>query len=158
MAECACYDDCACDPCKCMSCSRCGDDCSCCCACAAGVKANPAGKNPKNGAWIVEYTSSDPSQDETVAYDSREEAVAAAADFAGEKAKSELDGIEWEPEDEAPELLQEIVAAAGDGRHDAAVSLWLEYQNEYDPDEKIAIGPSGSVGSGPADFFPRETA
>jgi len=102
--------------------------------------------------WIIEFTSIDPSQDATVAYDSREEAVKVAVDFIKDEAKGELEGIGWEPDDEAPKMLRDILGLLEQGKKEEAIQVWLEYQGEYDPREKIALGPSGLVSGKPRDF------
>lgn len=109
-------------------------------------------KKKKRNLWIIQFGSIDPSQDATVAYESREEAVEIAADFVRDQAKSELEGIGWEPGDEAPEKLKEILELLKQGKKEGAIVEWLDYQGEYDPSEKIAIGPSGSVSDSPGDF------
>lgn len=109
-------------------------------------------KRKKRELWIIQFGSIDPSLDSTVAYESREEAVNVAADFVRDQAKEELEGIGWEPGDEAPEKLKGILELLRQGKKEDAIIEWLDYQNEYDPREKIAIGPSGSVSDSPGDF------
>lgn len=106
----------------------------------------------KKDLWIIEYTSIDPSRDETLAYPNREEAMVEAEDFIRKKAKDELDMFEWKPDDEQPEILNGILEDLDKGKIDDAIVGWLEYQGEYDPDERIAIGPSGSVSDKAHDF------
>lgn len=102
--------------------------------------------------WIIEYKNIDPSRDAIVAYESRKEAIEAAADFVRAAAEGELEGIGWEPEDEAPKMLKEILRSFEEGSLEDAIVEWLEYQSEYDPNERIAIGPSGSVSDRAHDF------
>lgn len=106
----------------------------------------------KRDLWIIEFTSIDPSQDATVAYKSREEAIDIAAEFAKDQAKNDLEQFEWKPGEEAPERLKSILGLLEQGKKEEAILEWLDYQGEYDPDEKIAIGPSGSVSDSPWDF------
>ena len=101
--------------------------------------------------WVIEFSSPDPSSESTNAYHSREEAVEHACRWIKYTAKQELDGIEWS-DDEAPKLLREALAAIEEGRQDDAILSWLEFQQEYDPDEQISIGPSGEVSPLPGDF------
>lgn len=109
-------------------------------------------KHKKRDLWIIQFGSIDPSQDTTLAYESREEAVNIAADFVRGRAQEELEGIGWGPEDEAPEKLKGILELLKQGKKEDAIIEWLDYQGEYDPNEKIAIGPSGSVSDRPGDF------
>jgi hypothetical protein len=109
-------------------------------------------KGKKRELWVIEYTGMDPSRDATVAYRSREEAVGAAADFIREAANYWLEALEWDPADKAPEMLKEILRDLDEGKVDNAIMGWLDYQGEYDPDDRIAIGPSGSVSQSPHDF------
>lgn len=109
-------------------------------------------KKKKLDLWIIQFGNIDPSQGATVAYESREEAVEIAADFVRDQATSELEEIGWEPGDEAPEKLSGILDLLKQGKKEHAIVEWLDYQGEYDPSEKIAIGPSGSVSDSPGDF------
>lgn len=112
---------------------------------------------PKKGSrgrdlWVIEFSSVDTSQDATVAYGSRKEAIDAAVDFVKYHAKEERGAFEWKPEDPAPEVLDQILTDIKQGKMEEAIMGWLDYQSEYDPDEKIAIGPSGSVSDSAGDF------
>lgn len=109
-------------------------------------------KKTKRDLWIIEFTSIDPSRDSTVAYDSRQEAMDVAASFVKDHAKEELERFEWGPEDEAPGKLKAILGFLKQGKKEDALLEWLDYQGEYNPDESIAIGPSGSVSDSPWDF------
>lgn len=102
--------------------------------------------------WVIEFTSIDSSQDSIVAYESRKEAVGVAVDFIQDEARRWLEELEWEPGDQAPEMLEGILKSVADKKFDEAIVGWLEYQGEYEPDERIAIGPSGSVSDSPGDF------
>lgn len=109
-------------------------------------------KRKRRDLWVIEFTSIDPSRDATVAYEGRDEAVGVAADFVRDNAKGELEQFEWEPGDEAPETLKAILGLLDRGKKEEAVVGWLEYQGEHEPNERIAIGPSGSVSDSPWDF------
>jgi hypothetical protein len=109
-------------------------------------------KGKKHDLWIIEFTSIDPSRDTTLAYRSRAEAVEAAVDFIRGGANHWLEALEWEPDNPAPEMLKSVLRALDDGRRDDAIIGWLEYQEEYNPDDRIAIGPSGSVSQSPLDY------
>ncbi len=106
----------------------------------------------KGERWVIEFKSVDPSRDIKVAYDNRAKAVEAALDFIKDAAKSELKDIEWQEGDDAPEMLNEVLDAIKDQDADEAIIGWLRYQQEYNPEEGIAIGPSGSVSDSPWDF------
>jgi len=108
-------------------------------------------KHQDDEMWVIEFTSPDPACTFTNAYPSRQKALEAAGDFIKYQAKEELDGIGWES-DEAPTLLKAALEAVAKGRLDDAVTSWLEYQDEYDPSEKIAIGPSGQTSGRSMDF------
>lgn len=101
--------------------------------------------------WVIEYSSPDTSHEGIVAYRSRKEAINAAIAWIGYEALEALEGIEWS-EDEAPKLLTEILQAIKEGRYDDAIVSWLEFQEEYTPEDGISIGPSGSVSKSPHDF------
>lgn len=110
-------------------------------------------KKKKRDLWIIEYTGNDPSREATVAYRSRAEALRAATDFIREAVKYDLEGFNWGPEDEQPGMLKEILQDLDKGKVDDAIVGWLEYQGEYEPDERIAIGPSGLVSDSPHDYY-----
>jgi hypothetical protein len=106
-------------------------------------------KRPRE-RWSIEYRNIDPGREETVAYKGRQEAMAAALYFIKDAAKSELEDIEWEEGDEAPETLKSILKSVEEEDSDEAVIGWLEYQRDYGPlDREIAIGPSGYVSDMP---------
>lgn len=112
-------------------------------------------KKKKRGSrtpWIIEITSVDPSRDATTAYRSRKAAIEEAIHFITGAAKDELEGIEWEKDDEAPTALKAILDDIAAGRFDAAITGWLDYQGDFDPGDKIALGPSGSVSDKSHDF------
>jgi len=115
------------------------------------LKVGPTKSNPKKGTWIIEWTEDDSSRDTTVAYDTKEEAIEIAAEFAAKKAHDELTCFEWD-DDEAVEMLEEVIKLYEEKDPVGAIKAWLDYQNEYDPDERIAIGPSGSVSDRATDF------
>lgn len=116
------------------------------------LKGEDVAKKKKRELWIIQFGNIDRSRDATVAYESREEAVEIAADFARDQAKIELEQIEWDPGDEAPKKLKEILELLKQGKKEDAIVEWLDYQGDYDPREKIAIGPSGYVSDSPGDF------
>lgn len=120
------------------------------------AKAELSGK--RRDPWIIKFTDSGAREEGIVSYRNREEAIKAAVDFVGTEAKNELDRFEWEPDDEAPTLLKEILKSISNKKHDEAIVSWLEYQSNFDPEEKIAIGPSGSVSDSPWDFSPRKAS
>lgn len=106
----------------------------------------------RRDTWLVQYENPDPSRDGTLSYENRARAVEAAARFARRQAERELDDLEWDPGEEAPELLREVIALANAGLDREAVLGWLEYQSEYDPPERIKIGPRGFLSDQPHDF------
>lgn len=108
-------------------------------------------KKSRKDLWIVEFQSPDSSHEGIVAYANRAEAVGAACGFIKYQAKEELEGIEW-TEPEAPDLLKQALAAIEAHKWDEAIYAWLEFQNEFDPQDKIAIGPSGDVSDRASDF------
>ena len=108
-------------------------------------------KRPKRDLWVIEFESPDSSQCFTNAYPSKEKAVAAAVAFIEYTAKDELEGIDWD-EPEAPALLKAALDAIKSKKFDDAIMSWLEYQGDFDPQEKISIGPSGSVSDSPHDY------
>lgn len=118
------------------------------------VSASAIGKGEtfKQERWVIEYGGQDPRQEATVAYDNRGEAVQAAIDFIKRQAQEELERFEWEPDDPAPEDLKQILGHIEQGRTVDAIVEWLEYQGDYNPDETIALGPSGSVSANPSEF------
>lgn len=101
--------------------------------------------------WVIEFTSPDPALTFTNAYANRQEAIQAATAFISVQAEEELDGTEWD-EPEAPALLNRAIEAIAKGALDDAVEAWLEYQDEFDPSEKIALGPSGQTSGRALDF------
>lgn len=107
----------------------------------------------RRDAWLVRFESVDPSRDATLSYKNRALAVSAAARFARSEAERELEDIQWDPGEEAPEMLRGVVALANAGSDREAVLGWLEYQSEYDPPERIEIGPSGFLSGSPHDFL-----
>lgn len=109
-------------------------------------------KRKTHDLWIIEFRSIDPSRDATVAYESRAEAIKVAINFIQNNAKDELERFEFEPGDEAEELLRNILRDLEAGKVEDAIMGWLDYQGEFEPDEKFAIGPSGSVSNSPMDF------
>lgn len=112
------------------------------------VSASPVGKaskGQKGGKWVIELSNIDSSRNITRAYNSREDALEVAANWAKEMAKHELDQFEWDEGDEAPEDLKAIILAAESADYLDAVQKWLDYQGDYDPGETMALGPSGSV-------------
>src|SRR3990170_4834253 len=106
-------------------------------------------KMKKRDTWIIEWTGVDPSRDATVAYPSRAEAVDIAAEFIREAAEYWLEALEWDSENKAPGMLKEILRDLDERKVDDAIMGWLEYQEEFDPDDRMAIGPSGSVSDSP---------
>lgn len=100
--------------------------------------------------WIITFTNIDPSRNATLAYRDRAEALGVAAEFVKGAAQRELEDIDWEDE-EAPTMLRDVLAKV-DVDPAAAIMGWLEYQQEYDPSETIALGPSGAVSASPGDF------
>lgn len=108
-------------------------------------------KGASRNRWIIEFRSIDPSRDAIVAYKTKVEAIYVAADFVADTAKLELDT--FGDDFEAAEDLKELIAMVKSGMLVEAVEGWLEYQNEYDPEDKIAIGPAGSVSDKPHDFM-----
>lgn len=111
-------------------------------------------KQPKRSKelWVIEYSSPDPSHESINAYESRKEAITAAIAFIGYEALEALEGIEWDM-DEAPKLLKEILQSIKDGKYDDAIISWLDFQQEYDNEDQIAIGPSGQVSKSAGDFI-----
>jgi len=101
--------------------------------------------------WVVQFSSPDPSHEGINAYKSRAEAVRAAVAFIGYEAMESLEGIDWD-KDDAPAQLREILQFIKDGKYDDAIVAWLEFQQEYTPEDVIAIGPSGEVSSSPHEF------
>lgn len=108
-------------------------------------------KGSSRNRWIIEVRSIDPSRDAVVAYKTKVEAVYAAADFVATAAKFELDT--FGDDFEAAEDLKELIAMVKSGMLVEAVEGWLEYQSEHDPEEKIAIGPAGSISDQSHDFL-----
>lgn len=102
--------------------------------------------------WIIEFDSPDSSLCFTNAYPSKEAAVKMAISWIRNVANLELDQFEWKPGEAAPEMLKEILKAIDEKRFDDAIYDWLEYQSEYDPEETIAIGPSGQVSDSASDY------
>lgn len=111
-----------------------------------------AKKSKSRELWAVQFISPDTSREGIMAYHSRKEAIASAVDFIAYEAKEALEGIGWDPDDEAPKLLKAALDAIAAKKFDDAVRAWLEYQDEYDPQDQIAIGPSGDVSSRAMDF------
>lgn len=105
--------------------------------------------------WVIEFLSPDTSHEGINAYPSRKEAVTTAIAWIGYEAMEALEGIDWS-RDEAPKLLREILQAIKDNRYDDAIVSWLEFQQEYTPEDGISIGPSGQVSSSPHDFVPEK--
>lgn len=114
--------------------------------------AKASSSESKKEKWIIEYTDIDSSRDATVAYDSRAKAIEAAFDFVRIQAQDEHSAFVWEQHDEAPKKLLKILEDVKAEKKDAAIVGWLEYQSEFDPQEKIALGPSGSVSDRAHDF------
>lgn len=106
----------------------------------------------KNALWVIEFTSPDPSSESTNAYHTRKEAIDHACAWIKYNAEQDLESIGWGDDDEAPKLLRQALDAIKAKRFASAVWAWLEYQNEYDPSEKIAIGPSGYVSDRASDW------
>lgn len=102
--------------------------------------------------WVIEFGSPDPSCCSTNAYHGREEAVEHASRWIEYTAKQELEELEWDAEEAAPGLLQMALSAIKEKRWDDAVVAWLEYQDEYDPQERISLGPSGEISPRAMDF------
>jgi hypothetical protein len=102
--------------------------------------------------WVIEFDSPDSSQCFTNAYHSKAEAVDIAIGWIKDSAQRELDQFEWKSGEEAPEMLKEILQQIDQNQYDEAIYGWLEYQSEYDPEETIAIGPSGQVSERASDY------
>jgi len=106
--------------------------------------------------WVIEYTDSGARETDIIAYKNRAEALDAASEFvrtAAEDAIKEIESFERsQGDDEETEVLKEMLAHVKAGRKEEAVFAWLDYQHERNTDQKIAIGPSGSVSDSPWDF------
>jgi len=113
------------------------------------------GAKKRDDPWIIKFTDRGAREEDIVSYKNRKEAIEVAIDFIGTQVKRELEDIGWEPEDEAPAMLNGILKSISDKKNDEAIVSWLEYQSEFDPQESIAIGPSGSVSSSSLDFTVR---
>jgi hypothetical protein len=109
-------------------------------------------KKKKKDLWVIEFDDIDPRGEGTLAYESRAEAEKAAADFIRDTAKSELKNIGWEEDHPAPKMLTEILRYLDEGKIRDAIVGWLDYQQEYTPEEKISIGPSGLVSALPWEY------
>jgi len=109
-------------------------------------------KAGKKRRWVIKFMGPDSSSESTDAYDSQEEAIDVAVGWIKSTAEGELNDFEWDEGDEAPEKLRSILAHIQKRELIEAISEWLDYQEESDPQEKIAIGPSGSVSTNAGDF------
>jgi len=126
---------------------------------AAPVQGAKSSGKPAAGRkqrWIIEWTNIDSSQDATTAYDTKEEAFKVAADWIKETAQRELDSQEFDMSDDYDKAVHEQFTIMLDdlkkGDQRSAISQWLDYQGEFEPDEKMAIGPSGNVCERQGDF------
>jgi hypothetical protein len=112
---------------------------------ASPIKSGGKWAVPGAEKWVIEWTGPDTSRESTNAYDSREEALEVAADWAADEAKKAVDEFEWDEGDEEPELLNAVIEAEKNKNYLEAVKQWLDYQDLADPADKISIGPSGQV-------------
>lgn len=109
-------------------------------------------KKSRDELWIIEFQSPDPSLCFTNAYHNKKEAVERAIGWIKNIANLELDQFEW-TDQIAPDMLREILEAIKNKDYDDAIVQWLDFQEEYDPDEQIALGPSGFVSPRSMDYL-----
>lgn len=127
----------------------------------------PVGGNKgksKRSRWAIEWESPDTSVEGITTYEDMQEALEAAADWIKNEAGGDLensrlrkeadsDDDPWtEQDEERTDLLKSILNHIKSGALADAIGEWLDYQDDVDRQDRMSIGPSGSVTDRSSDF------
>lgn len=95
---------------------------------------------PNKTVWVYIYTNEDdPDGSVFHVFAKKAAALAHAADTIKVIVQAELTGFEWQPEDDNPEKLAEILKSVSEGRHEDALAEWEDYRSDAGHRESVSV-------------------